>query len=108
MVCICCISISFLAPLAHLHVLVLPGATAFPLITLGALISKSILGKGCIREEIERKYNGEKIAILNLFAIYRLSIYKNECENDYKKNVFFLLQRKIESNVEEEGWSAYL
>ena len=50
---------------------------AFPRITLGALISKSILDIGRNREDIERKYNGENIDILNHFGIYKLSIYKN-------------------------------
>ena len=50
---------------------------AFPRITLWALISNSILDKGLNREEIDRKYNGEDIAILNRFGIYELSIYKN-------------------------------
>ena len=54
-----------------------PATTAFPRITLGALISKSVLDKGRNREEIERKYNGENIDTLNHFGIYKLSIYKN-------------------------------
>ena len=69
-----------------------PATTAFPRITLGALISKSVLDKGRNREEIERKYNGENIDTLNHFGIYKLSIYKNSWKNDCKKN------------VKEEGW----
>ena len=67
----------------------IPGTTASPRITLGALISKSILGKGRNREEIERKYNGENIAILNHFGIYINYQYVKTAEKMSVRRMFF-------------------
>ena len=47
----------------------------------------------------------KNIAALNRFGIYKLSIYKNSWKKTDK--IFFLVQRKIGYNVEEEGWSRF-
>ena len=82
----------------------IPGTTTFPRITLSTLVSKSILDKGRNREEIERKYKGENIAILNHF-VYINYQYIKTAEKMTEQEFFFLLQ--IGFNVEER-WSGYL
>ena len=46
---------------------VIPDATAFPRIMLGAFISKSILDKGQNRQEIEKEHNSEKYCYTKSF-----------------------------------------
>ena len=82
----------------------IPGTSTFPRITLRTLVSKSILDKGRNREEIERKYNGENIAILNHFVYINYQCIKT-AEKMTEQEFFFLLQ--IGFNVEER-WSGYL
>ena len=55
----------------------------------------------------EKNTTGKNIATLNHFGVYLLSTYKKAEKKNCNKN-YFLLQRKIRFNVEEEGWSAYL
>ena len=50
---------------------------------------------------ISAKLNSHENKIL---CIYKIKLYMKK---DCKKNVFFKVQREIELNVEEEGWSSY-
>ena len=79
------------------------GTTAFARITLEAFISKSILENGRNRKDIETKNTtGKNIATLNHLVYINYQNIKTAEKKNYNKD-FFLLQRKIGFNVEEEG-----
>ena len=93
--CFFCTSISFLY-FQNIYMYLIAGTTAFPRITLGAFISKSILDKGWNREEIEKKNTtGKNIAAQNHFGIYELSIYK-QLKKNCNRNFFFYCNVKLD------------
>ena len=51
---------------------------------------------------------GKKMAILNHFGIYKLSIYKNSWKNGSKKNVFFYYSEKLHLLLKMSDRGAYL